>query len=130
MTPIQKTLFPEKANEPTMQREPARDLPETKKAIEQSYRRAKVEWKQIANRAVFYLAKTSRQFTSADIDLAMMKHYPEQKTYDKRALGHVLRAAAGEGYITRTEQFIPDPRPNCHQNPIRVWKSLIYEGKV
>lgn len=45
-----------------------------------------------------------------------------------RAMGAVTLRGIREGIIEGTNEYRPSARENCHKNPRRVFKSLIYKG--
>jgi hypothetical protein len=50
----------------------------------------------------------------------------EGLTYDRRALGGVLREAVKRGLIVSTAEYAPSARR--HSSPLRVWRSASREG--
>src|SRR5262245_51038373 len=88
------------------------------------YRHANPEWVLAAQQACLKNARTRRTLTAdhvmADIPKTIFIH-------DRRALGHVMRKAAMEGWIIKS--VVPQvtcARPSCHRAPIQVWDSLIF----
>jgi|SRR5215831_12114786 len=77
--------------------------------------------------AIAFVARTQRFFTADDvwIRLASEGHCGE---YDKRHLGAALRdrSRATPATITPTTEYTPSSRRECHNRPVRVWKSLVY----
>jgi hypothetical protein len=47
-------------------------------------------------------------------------------TYDRRALGAVLREACKRGFIEATPDYAPSARR--HSSPLRVWRSCLRDG--
>lgn len=100
---------------------------ETKNAIERVDANADTDWKEYALGCVFRVARSRREFTSADVYAEMygnVKGAP--KTYDNRAMGPVMLRAAKRGWIISTDRYSVDyERSWCHNQPRRIWKSQI-----
>lgn len=73
-----------------------------------------------------HLARKQSRITSADIDLEMVRLFPNIRTHEKRAMAGVMRRLKTLRVIEATADFIADPRPNCHEQNKRVWRSLIF----
>lgn len=91
-------------------------------SINKAYLHADSEWKDVAFRAVEWLAKTHSRFTTDDIHKAMEKYYPNVTTHEPRALGAIMRQARAAGIIVPTNEHIPSQREAAHKRPIRVWR--------
>jgi hypothetical protein len=50
-----------------------------------------------------------------------------ESTREDRALGPIMRAAAREGWMVRTDRTRPSVR--SHLSPKPVWRSLIHQGQ-
>lgn len=86
------------------------------------------EWADTARVVLYTIAMRQSQFTSADVDIEMMRDFPNVKTHEKRAMGAVVRWAAKNKYVVITDRVLNDPRPNCHSQCVRILQSLIYQG--
>ena len=94
-------------------------------ALERVETNANAEWLIAAYEAVRHVARTRREFTSAEV-LAILDA-TEITTHDKRALGPVMLKAKRLGLATPTGVFRTNTtNPNHHGNPDRVWRSEIY----
>lgn len=105
-------------------------FPETKKGIKRADDNANVAWMTTAREVAIRIARQFPKFTSADVDLAMQRDFPTILTHEKRAMGAVIRALFKENVAVNTEEFVQDPRPNCHNQNKRVLRSLIYEQRT
>lgn len=76
-------------------------------------------WLAEAQAAVRLLAETRREFTTDDV----WRLVPT--TREPRALGAVMRWAAGERLVENTHQTVPSTRVECHARPVTVWRSLL-----
>lgn len=50
----------------------------------------------------------------------------EPTTVDRRAMGAAMVQAVRDGLIEKTDRFVPSAQSQCHANPRRVWRSLVY----
>lgn len=98
--------------------------------IARAERHANEAWLGMAFTVGDGIAHRYPKFTSADIDLEMMDEHPEIKTHEKRAMAAVMRKMASFQLAEPTRDFISDPRPNCHGQNKRVWRSLVYGVKA
>jgi hypothetical protein len=98
---------------------------ETREGIERAARNANEVWTNYAKHAFVFMAVGRMFFTSADVDVYMMEHFPQIKTHEKRAMGQVTLWAMKNKVVRLTDRFTRDPRPNCHQKPCRVLESLL-----
>jgi hypothetical protein len=95
-------------------------------AIERVERHADADWKDHVLDVIWGLAAYRAELTSDDVWRLLGQEGPA--THEPRALGAMLKKAAGEGWVTPTDTYRPSARAACHARPVRVWRSLIYRG--
>lgn len=61
------------------------------------------------------------------VDSAWARMPPDVGTHDARAMGAVMLYAVRQGWLEKTDRFLPSAQPACHQNPRRVWRSKLYQ---
>jgi hypothetical protein len=95
-------------------------------SVEASARGADRDWLLTALRGVRILARRNEYLTSDDVWrwLGPLK----LTTPDNRAMGAVMRAAKDEEVISSCQEWRVSERSCCHGRPVRIWKSLRYEG--
>jgi hypothetical protein len=98
----------------------------TNEAVERVERNADERWKFAALTAVIYLSHRRAEFTTDDV--AEFLSHTDVTTHEPRAMGAVMRRAARQGFIVATDRYRPSTRPQAHQNPKRVWRSLVIEA--
>jgi hypothetical protein len=81
-------------------------------------------WMAAAKWTVIVVASENREFTTD----ALWKAGLEEAPGSNRALGPVMKAAAKAGVIADTGRYVPTTKAQSHAQPIRVWRSLIFEG--
>lgn len=99
---------------------------EREEAIARADEHADPDWKEIAYRAIVWLARVYSEFTTDDVWDAMVRWYPQATTHEPRALGAIMRKAARNGVIEKTDRVRESIRPVCHRNPKAVWRSRVY----
>ena len=84
---------------------------------------ANTSWKAAATAIVRHLAETKREFTADDVwaELDLLGF----TTREHRAMGAVMRAAAMDNLILKTDRVVPTTRPSANRRPVAVWSSLI-----
>jgi hypothetical protein len=98
---------------------------EANKAIgmARAYDNANTEWRDAALAIVRNLAATCCEFTSdqvwAELDAQGFR------TREHRAMGAVMRAAAMDGLIIKTDRVVPTIRPCANRRPVAIWRSLL-----
>lgn len=85
-------------------------------AIDVMEAKAKLRWKDEALAAVMHLAATRAEFTTDDV-WALVQLSGEH-THEPRAMGAVMRQAARDGAIAKTDRVVNSARP------VTVWRSL------
>lgn len=95
-------------------------------AVARVERHADPDWKDRALDVIWGLAAHTPELTSDDIWRLLGDE--DAATHEPRALGAMLKKAAGEGWIIPTDTYRPSARAACHARPVRVWRSLIYRG--
>ena len=93
-------------------------------AMERAYEHANDRWKAAACGVVQHLAESCSTFTADDV----WAHLDALgfTTHEHRAMGAVMRAAAVDGLIVKTDRVVPTTRPCANRRPVAVWQSLIY----
>lgn len=86
------------------------------------------EWFDEALNALWRTALLLPELTADDFwaELALADGSPAQ---NPSALGPVFRAAMRRGWIAKSGTYRVSERPETHRRPLRVWASLIQEGK-
>lgn len=85
------------------------------------------EWIEGVATAELWLVAKKHEFFTTDEVWAALGGYPGPS--ERRAMGALIRQFLLRGFIERTEVTVCSDRPECHRRPVRLWKSLIYEGK-
>jgi hypothetical protein len=105
------------------------DFVEANEALDEALNRvdanADEEWKTTALRAVGWLSMTQDRFTTDDVWAVLVDR--EEATHEPRALGPIMLRARKLGYIAGTNDYVLSMRPECHRNPKKVWRSLLFE---
>lgn len=92
-------------------------------ALERVGDHADERWMTVALAAVERVACRMVSFTTDDVWDELTAH--EANTHDGRALGNVIKRAVKHGVCERTDQYRPSRRPECHQRPVKVWRSTV-----
>lgn len=93
-------------------------------ALERVEKGADEKWVKAADYAVAHLALRKPEVTADDVwDVldGMDVDTPEHK-----AMGPVMRRAAKEGIIERTDRTVKTRRPSRNKGDVRVWRSRIF----
>jgi len=98
-------------------------------AIAQVEANADREWKTAALNAVRWLAANRVEFTSDDV-WRLLPHQSAATTHEPRALGAVMRKAARDGLVRKTDRVVNSTRVECHARPVAVWQSLIWKEEL
>lgn len=86
------------------------------------------DWKAHAQAVIEATARRYETFTSEEV-WAMGLRKPQNGSSDGDALGPAMRRARASGIIEATDELRQTTaRAQRHNNPKRVWRSLIYEG--
>lgn len=86
-------------------------------------------WRDHADAMILATAKRLPEFTSEDVWDSGLER-PEVGSADGDALGPAMRRAKLAGIIENTGRLSQATnRPQRHNNPKRVWRSLVYEGR-
>lgn len=91
--------------------------------IKRSYENADLDWKDAAEKRVFWLVKHKRFFTSDDV----ITHLDAKgiKTHNNSALGGVMLKYKNQGFI-KPIGYQPATRKSRHNAPLRIWESQIF----
>lgn len=88
---------------------------------------ADFDWLAAALNAVRMVAEARAEFT-VDAVQARLVELGVGRPPEGRAMGAVMVSARQHGLIEGTDKYEPSSQPQCHANPRRVWKSLVYKG--
>ena len=82
---------------------------------------ADVAWRGAAATIVRDLARTHAEFTTDHVwqQLDALGY----STTEHRAMGAVMRAAALDGVIVKTDRVAPSTRPCSHRRPVAIWRA-------
>lgn len=97
-------------------------------ALERVDRNAEDFWKDRADEAYRHAAERFPEFTNDAVWEILEDEWRTPHPPEGRALGARTIAAKKEGLIEATGRYVPSDRPNCHRNPIPVYRSLVYRG--
>jgi len=78
-------------------------------------------WITLAVEEIRRLARVRPELTSADVWQRIRPEPPE-----RRAMGSAFRQAQRLGLLKPTDHYVPQ---GSHGRPIRVWKSLVFDGE-
>jgi hypothetical protein len=98
---------------------------EASKAIRKAYRNAAGEWKRAARIAVKSIARETSEFTTREVRARLSQY--GVSTHEDRALGAIMRSAAKQGVIEKTDRTVKSGERINHNRDLRVWRSLIKE---
>lgn len=91
-------------------------------AIKRAEQAADEEWRYRALDALYHLALGNSEVIANDL----WQHV--EKPREPRATGALMKQAAKRGWIAPTDRFVTVPSITRHAAPVRVWRSLIWEG--
>lgn len=94
--------------------------------IQRAWEHANGDWKLAATAIVRELAKTRTEFTADEI-WAVLDSLGFT-TREHRAMGAVMRQAACEGWIVKTDRFVPTTRPCANRRPVAIWQSCLQKS--
>jgi hypothetical protein len=80
-------------------------------------------WLTGATEAVRMLARTRDEFTTDDV-WNRLDNAGYQPPHEPRAMGAVMRQAARDGLVVKTDRVRNSVRVECHARPVAVWASL------
>ena len=87
------------------------------------------EWHAFMLAAVREIASRQEYFASDDVErLRVERNGPA--THEKRAFGPLIMNAKRAGICTPTTTFDRSTQVVAHRRPMRVWRSLIYQGET
>lgn len=93
----------------------------TDEAVERAYVNAPEDWKANAAVAVENCAKRFNEFTTDEVWDAL-----DEQPREPRALGGVMRRAARDGLIRKTNRVRNSTATKRHSRPMTIWESLCY----
>ena len=100
----------------------------TEEAIARVERNANQDWLDAFMRALKKVAREKLHFNTDSVWEAFEADYPQPDQHEPRAAGAVVRLAMKEGTIAATDMFWNSKRKSCHKRPLRVYRSLIFDG--
>jgi hypothetical protein len=86
-------------------------------------RGANEAWMEGAHDALRNLASRRREITSDDVWAAL-----PMPPRESRMIGNALSWARSVGLFERTDEHRPSTRSENHSRPVRVWRSLYFDG--
>lgn len=91
--------------------------------MERAWNHANTNWKAAAIAVVRHLATTKSEFTADEVwaELDSMGF----TTGEHRAMGAVMRQAAVDELIVKTDRVVPTTRPSANRRPVAIWRSLL-----
>lgn len=95
-------------------------------AIQRVEQHADNAWLDVAMKALRTVAACKPTFTSDDV-WAEIDRQSFATTHEHRAMGSVMVAGRKLGIIVPTDRFISTTKASQHRQPIRVWKSLVFQ---
>lgn len=113
---------------------PVLDLPAAQaardEALDQVDEHASDDFKAQAFHALEVVARQQHSLIVDDVWVALGADSHVASTRDKRAMGAVMQRGARERLTAPTDTFRPSAQRQCHANPRRVWKSLVWGGRT
>ena len=96
-------------------------------AMERAWNHANTNWKAAAIAVVRHLATTKSEFTADEVwaELDSLGF----TTREHRAMGAVMRQAAVDELIVKTDRVVPTTRPSANRRPVAVWQSLLISAR-
>jgi hypothetical protein len=82
-------------------------------------------WMTAASWALRWTAVQTPELTTDDV-WSTLHEFAIPAPVEPRALGAVMKLAAGAGLISATDRIRPSARPEAHSRPCRVWRSEIH----
>lgn len=101
----------------------------TEEAIDRVERNAHDEWLAAFRAAIEKVARGHLHFNTDPVWHEFEKEYPPTDQ-EPRAAGAVVRKAMKDGIIAPTDMYWNSNRKSCHRRPLRVYRSLIFEGEL
>lgn len=91
--------------------------------MDRAWNNANTSWKAAATAIVRHLASTKSEFTADEVwaELDSLGF----TTREHRAMGAVMRQAAVDELIVKTDRVVPTTRPTANRRPVAIWRSLI-----
>lgn len=97
-------------------------------AIARAHDNADPRWTERALDAIWDLAVDNATLTTDDVWAALA--HVDTQTHEPRAMGAVMRVAAGKGWVYASDDYRKSERAACHARPLRVWVSRIYHART
>lgn len=85
------------------------------------------KWSALADVALRAVCERLAEFTVDDVTAAVEASLtPDvRRPSDPRAIGGVLTRGAERAWCVRTARTVPSRRRECHNRPVRVWRSKL-----
>lgn len=84
------------------------------------------KWVKAATDAISQVASVKPEVTADDVWEVLAEI--DVDTPEGKMMGNIMKDAAREGFITRTDRTVKTRRPSRNAGDVRVWRSLIYKG--
>lgn len=94
-------------------------------AMDRVERNANDDWKTQAYTCVIGCAVRHEEFSTDDVWKRLTELW-RAKTHEPRAMGAVMRQAARDGAITKTDRVRPSIMRSNNQRPVAIWRSRLY----
>lgn len=94
-------------------------------AIDRVEAHAPDQWRTTALMIVRWIALTREQFTT-DTVWQVLVNLDTEVPHENRAMGAVMRQAARNYWIEKTDRTRCSARPACHRRPLAIWQSLLF----
>ena len=120
------------SREPPKKKTKAELLAEAKaakrEAMERVEKNATKAWSDLMLELVRCICLDTRRFTTDEVfDRYDSIEGDKPVTHETKAMGPVMLRAARLGYCRNTETTEKSRRKSCHNRPLAIWESLIYE---
>lgn len=99
-------------------------------AIARVENNANQDWLDAFRRALERVARGRLHFNTDPVWEEFEREYPQPKQHEPRAAGAVVVKAMRDGVISPTDMFWASNRKSCHKRPLRVYRSLIFDGEL
>lgn len=83
------------------------------------------DWMDDAREAIRTVALSRETMTSDEV----WAHLGDSEPPEPRAMGAALKAAERRGWVEATGSFRSSARPERHKAPVRIWRSMLWQGR-
>ena len=102
--------------------------PGKRDGMDRAERSADPHWWQCMLECGKLVAAHKPVFITDDLVTICRVLHPNATTHEHRAIGPLMRELCRLGYCERSEDTVESRQKVNHARPMRVWRSLIYEG--